>query len=685
MPTTPATPRGKAYQSVKLGTLVPRLPPAKLMYTISKQCGFERRSMVDDSSRRRVLLACGAVSTAIAGCLSGDDSPDLPAPDGDDSDSPTDDNTENGGEDTNEADNPASEESQQPENVTWPAIEAGELLSDFSEDAPVEALRGEFFGDPDEARVGDQALVIESEQDRAGVSLFFPDGLDLTDWNTSMAVKAEAISRIAIEYRTPSGQLTSLRRLPNDHDDWLRVDFGYDDKQDEPDVTNITELRILGLAHDDGPTRFAIDDLRRTESLQNGKAILVCYGADLSHYDIAAEMLQARGWPAAVAVAPRRIGGSGRMDAHDLRELQGDGWDICPAPRGPDGLSGLPKDEQETIIREAKELFTARGFEDGARHFFAPDWREFDPTNHELVREHHETGFVFGSGPCGLPPTARDLIPMVWGPALHGGVRRYINLADQYGQLVVLRIPRIVEAEEDVDSNSMWVEDFAHLLDHLDHRGLDVITPSDIVDGTLEDDRDREESRDRPEGIILEGGEAHTFDGDGGGNTDSFDLDDGVLFAEIAHDGDGDFIAEIIPVEGDVPNNVLANSAGMFEGESVIAIAEGTYELAVVADGSWSIDVSQPEVYSDDIVDLPYEATGTGTSFIGPLWTEGDGRVSATHDGSGDFTLDLYGADGSWEQVISQSGSFDGSRSYRGVGAGWFNVEATGEWTIEIQ
>lgn len=650
--------------------------------------------MSDRASRRRVLLAVGALSTGVAGCTDGE-SPD--GQDGDDAGSRATDaeaRTDDG-ETADDADDhqPTSDDGSdgttddtvvESGSITYPAVDVGELVSDFGPDARLEALHGSFEADPELARIGEQAMVIEGGGDRAGVGLHFPDGLDLNGWDTSMAVKAEAINRIAIEFHAPSfgDHLTSFRRLPNDHDGWLRVDFGYDEKQGEPDLEHVTELRIIGFAAGDGPTRFVIDDLRRTPAAQQGKAILVCHGARLSHLELAGELLHERGWPAAVAVDPRNIGGSGRMDVHDLRKLQERGWDICPAPSGPDGLSGRPENEQRTIMEVARNALVDRGFDDGARHFFAPTWREMDPVNHELARELFDTAFVFGSSTSGIPPTGPHLIPMSWGPALHGGVRRQVNIADQYQLMVVLRIPPIVEMEADVTDNNMWLDDFIHLLDHLEHRGLDVITPSDVVDGTFENGEESTDPIERPEGVIVESGARHSFEGEGHDATDRFDLEDGFLQAEFTHEASGPFE---ISIAGDNTHDAFVTTADVIEGESVMLLEEGTYHFEISASGPWTIDVQQPEVHSDDLLDPPLGATGSASGVVGPIWAPDRGRLEATHEAEGSFLVDLIGLDGSRERIVHASGSFDSSRSYRGPGTCWLNVEATGDWTIEME
>ncbi len=647
--------------------------------------------MTHDSTRRSLLVTFGAASVGIAGCLQSDDGVS-PVIGGDDSeedddgpegDSPDEDNGTDDGAGSEDGDEPDPDH----DELRWPAVDVGELLSDFDESERLEPLVGRMEGSEDDARIGSQALVVENDGDRAAVGIFFPDGLDLRGWDVSLAIKAETINRIGMEFHAPTfgDHLTSLRRLTNDHDDWLRVDFGYDEKTGDPDLSNVTEIRIVGFSPDDGPTRFVVDDLRRTEAVENGVAILACYGGHRSHFEIAAPLLAERDWPGAIAMDPRRIGGSNRMGVDELRQLQERGWDICSSPRGSDGLSGLPEDEQRAILETARDALANRGFDAGARHFFAPAWREMDPTNHELVRELHDTGFVFGSGTAGAPPTAMHMIPMNWGPALRGGIRRYINLADQYQLLVVIRIPRIIEDEDDVGSNDMSLGDFEHLLDHLEHRGLDVITPSDLVDGISLNGGSADDAHDRPEGTIVETGKSYTLEGSGPGLSQSFELDDGFLLASFSSDTIGRFSIDVTSSDHDLANSSLTDTSGSTTGTSIMAVEEGEYELDVQADGDWTIEIEQPRVHSDDLEDPPIEASGDGSSVVGPLWTDGDGRLTATHDGTGEFTIDLYGADGAWEQIVSHTGAFDNARSFRGVGTGWINVEADGEWSVEVR
>ncbi|MCU4744349.1 hypothetical protein OB955_23865 [Halobacteria archaeon AArc-m2/3/4] len=447
-----------------------------------------------DLSRRQTLAALGVTSTiACAGCLGsltdddhdGDESGGSP----DETEAETESETENSDDTDDEAD-PAESDTETDQATSngphWPAIETGDVVSDFEDLDRWEATTGRIEPAPAEARTGTQAATIESDGRTAGASTFFPDGLDLEAWDVSMAIKSESASRIVVEFIAPTTEerLTTVRLLPDEYDGWFRLDCGYEHKPaGEPDLSNVTRLNVIAVGPEDGPTRIQVDDLRRTEAVDNGKAILAFYGGHRSHFDIAAELLEERGWAAAVPVDPRRVGDGNRMDFDELHQLRERGWDVCSYPRIDSDLTEQSEDRQRTVIESVRDALADRGFADGSRHFFAPSWRQMTPTTHALVRDLHESGFLFGSCPTGAPPTGIHMTPVVWGPALHSGVRRHVNLCDQYKKLTVLRIPRIVEGEDgDSNANSMSLADFEHLLDHLEHRGLDVITPSEMVD-----------------------------------------------------------------------------------------------------------------------------------------------------------------------------------------------------------
>ncbi|WP_254533538.1 polysaccharide deacetylase family protein [Natrinema gelatinilyticum] len=618
------------------------------------------RDANEGSSRRRMLAALGAASTTLAGCM------DVLSDDG----------------------NGIGRGEMVTGPTNWPAIDRGQVVSDLEDLDEWSVRTGKLSADSDEARLGSQAAVLESNEATARMELRFDDGIDFEDWDTSLAVKPESADRIIVEFLAPtqSKRLTSIRIVPDGYDGWFRMDCGYQQKpQGDPDLSNVTGLNIIADGPDDGPTRLLVDDLRRTKSASNGAVILAFYGGHSSHYDIAAGMLAERDWTAAVPVSPERIGSTGRMGVTELRDLRDRGWDVCSLPQVSAPLPEQSEDQQRQILKTARDTLANNGFENGARHLFVPEDR-MDATTYSVVRDIHESTFLSNAGTTSVPPTEMHMIPFIWGPALHTGVRRHTNLSDQYNHLTVVRVPRIVDEEDvDINENRMSLDDFGLLLDHIEHRGLDVITPSDLVDKTFEraDGGDETENREKPSGTILEAGQSHTFEGSGSGISPQFDLNEGILVANVSHEGE-EITVDVTKSGGTGRNENLLTTSGNTTGKSIMAVDGDTYKLEIDADSTWSVELSQPSVDADELENLPVQASGTGSGVVGPLWTNGRTRVVATHEGDGAFIVDGYGAGGSREILVYRTGEFDNSRSYKAGGTVWLNVEADGDWTLKV-
>jgi len=184
------------------------------------------RDANERSSRRRMLAALGAASTTLAGCmdiLSDDDG--------------------NGVGRGEMASGPTH----------WPAIETGQVVSDFEDLDEWSARTGKLSAASDEARLGSQAAVVESDEATAGMEIRFDDGIDFEDWDTSLAVKPESADRIIVEFLAPtrSERLTSIRIVPDGYDGWFRMDCGY---QQKPGKTRTYRTSLASILSRTGRT-----------------------------------------------------------------------------------------------------------------------------------------------------------------------------------------------------------------------------------------------------------------------------------------------------------------------------------------------------------------------------------------------------------------------------------------------
>lgn len=161
----------------------------------------------------------------------------------------------------------------------------------------------------------------------------------------------------------------------------------------------------------------------------------------------------------------------------------------------------------------------------------------------------------------------------------------------------------------------------------------------------------------------------------------------GVFIFE--HDGESNFIVELINAETGDREEILINEIGTTDGAVAVPTMPGDYYLDVTADGSWSIEVAEPFPEEDDIHQPPVEGAGEGKDVIGPV--EIDDRVTVTgeHSGESNFIvtaldeLAMYPSD--QELVFNEIGQFQGETTITYDGIVWIVVEADGNWSIEIE
>lgn len=207
-----------------------------------------------------------------------------------------------------------------------------------------------------------------------------------------------------------------------------------------------------------------------------------------------------------------------------------------------------------------------------------------------------------------------------------------------------------------------------------------------------EDDTEEEEGEEGDDSggnVIVEAGESHSFEGSGAEVTDEFSLQEGIAEVEFNHDGERNFIVDMLDLEGDeFDDQLLVNVIGAIEGRSVIPTADSQYQIDVDADGGWSISLDQPEVTNDALEEAPLTAEGQGPDVIGPINLDDVSTVAGSHDGESNFIVEARTAEGglsSWDLLFNEIGEFEGEAATRANGIAWIDVNADGHWTIEIE
>ncbi|SFL11265.1 Peptidoglycan/xylan/chitin deacetylase, PgdA/CDA1 family [Halogranum rubrum] len=428
-----------------------------------------------NSTRRRFLASIGAVGTVgVAGCTGGSDTS---APS----------NTTTTGTPTATS---TANATSTPEGTTTPsqsdaAFSRGELVEDFEnyEEARWGTIRGDVKTDTNEVYAGSQSLHLSNKNGgAAGIFKAFPDGLDLSKHDLSLAVKLDkpANGKISMEFIAParSDMLVSKRFIPTELNDWVRIDLGYTGKKGEPVMEAIQELRLLVLSEDGTPINFWIDDLRKIPKPKKGKVMMVFDDAVTSQYEVAFDMLQEKGWAGGVAVIPDAINSEGNLTTGQMREMRDAGWDMMAHPQTPKPLPEYSEAKQRQMIQQTYNYLDLKGFPKGARHFVAP-YHRVGPKTLEIVSEFHETGMMFGACPNNAQhPSNMFTMSRIMGRDPRG-TRRVLNLAEEFNQMVSIGWHGIGDGPD----YRVSTDDFENVINHIAKKDMDVVTPSQFLDG----------------------------------------------------------------------------------------------------------------------------------------------------------------------------------------------------------
>lgn len=187
------------------------------------------------------------------------------------------------------------------------------------------------------------------------------------------------------------------------------------------------------------------------------------------------------------------------------------------------------------------------------------------------------------------------------------------------------------------------------------------------------------ETRQEPEREPLQ------FDDTGATVTDEFELTGGVTIIEARHDGESNFVVELIPTDNG-REELLINTIGAYDGAAGTLAERGSYLLDIDADGNWEIDVRQPSATPDETEPLPVELDGSGPAWDGPFQFDGLGQAHGVHDGERNFIVEILPQEGLFaELVFNEIGQFDGETTFDIDGIGYVIVDADGPWSVTIE
>lgn len=173
-----------------------------------------------------------------------------------------------------------------------------------------------------------------------------------------------------------------------------------------------------------------------------------------------------------------------------------------------------------------------------------------------------------------------------------------------------------------------------------------------------------------------------TVSGSGDHTESGIELDAGLTVVESQHSGRKGFNTTL--VSGSESETVFAFHVGEYHGEDAALLDGGSYQLTVEADGDWEVEIRQPRDGSGDPV--PESISGDRPAVRGPYEFDGQHSAVGSHDGSGDFKVQVFPATGEYATLLfTDLGTFEGETEFEHEGVGWIDVEAAGEWSLELR
>ncbi|MCU4742725.1 polysaccharide deacetylase family protein [Halobacteria archaeon AArc-m2/3/4] len=351
--------------------------------------------------RRRTYLVTAAAATAgIAGCTGSEDpdeqgnetteeeeteAPETEAPE-----------TEEEEEEDEEEEEEKTEEEDDEDDEGEKDDKTG-TYDDFEDLSNWTVVDGHLSADEDRSYVGSQSglLKAEKEQTHVSIALEFDSPRDFSDVIPGIALTAEEMVVPTIQLIDSSGDRIDFRRAVKANLPFMRYNFGVDEVYGDPDLSDVSEIRVVLWAGDEEARHFWCDDLHMTPRPDTGKVMIQFDDAHETDYTEGLPVLEEYGFDAVSFVNPGRIGNDGRLSLKQLEGLKDAGWTIGSHSHTHPELTQLSKAEQEAEIVESKEWLVENGFEEGAQYFAYP-FGDYDETTLDLVEKHHDLGFGGG-------------------------------------------------------------------------------------------------------------------------------------------------------------------------------------------------------------------------------------------------------------------------------------------------
>lgn len=434
------------------------------------------------STRRKFIATLGAAGTvSLAGCSSilggGGSSPNDPTATTEGKGGSKKQSTTDGKKNTTTSDNGGGGGGSAP----------GKSVDNFENDITSRwAINyGKYKVTKQDAFQGSQSLVLEpkksAKQPVAKISkTFYPKALDLSNHDLSLAAKVNKPKSVQVDAEiiaaSESDMLTATRHIPRELNDWVRFDLGYTSKTGKPAMDSVAQLNLQIKPSNGKKFQVLIDDLRKIPKPKKGKVIFQFDDGHVSTYKKAFPILKKKGWPGGVGVIPDAVNSKNRLSNQMMREMGKANWDMMG--HAGELLPQLSESKQRRTLQQVQQALKVKGFNKGSRHFVVP-YSRVNNTTLKLIDEIYETGFLFGAAPNNAQhPSNPNFISRVQGPSARG-TRRVLDVAEKTNQLVVIAYHALGKNYE----NGTPMKTFKEIVNHVEKKDMDVITPSQLIDG----------------------------------------------------------------------------------------------------------------------------------------------------------------------------------------------------------
>lgn len=178
--------------------------------------------------------------------------------------------------------------------------------------------------------------------------------------------------------------------------------------------------------------------------------------------------------------------------------------------------------------------------------------------------------------------------------------------------------------------------------------------------------------------------------GSGYGVSDDFELLDGLVAFVYEHDGESNFLVQVLDAETGGILDVVANENGTVTGAAAEPAAAGEYTLEVTADGDWEIVIVQPSPPQQAVRTPPVATEDSGSGVVGPVALTGGETLTASHDGGSNFIVEVFDDLASTaediELAVNQIGAVDDAATSLSLEElVWVDVTADGNWSLSIE